>query len=51
MRDKLIDENCPPNEALRELDNIEKNIMKQKEKNEAYVKVQKLMGATPSANK
>lgn len=51
MRDKLIDENCPPSEALRELDAVEKNILKQKEKNDAYVKVQKLMGISPSPNK
>jgi dynein heavy chain, axonemal len=36
---------------LRELDSVEKNILKQKEKNDAYVKVQKLMGITPSPNK
>lgn len=33
MRDKLIDENCPANDALKQLDNVEKNILKQKEKN------------------
>jgi hypothetical protein len=33
MKDKLIDENCPANEALKELDTVEKNISKQKEKN------------------
>ncbi len=51
MRDKLIDENCPANEALRQLDNVQKNILKQKQKNDAYVKVQKLMGIPPAANK
>jgi hypothetical protein len=33
MRDKLIDENCPALDALKELDSVEKNILKQKEKN------------------
>ena len=51
MRDKLIDENCPSGEALKELEAVEKNISKQKEKNEAYVKVQKLMEIVPAPNK
>lgn len=33
MKDKLVDENCMPLEALKELEIVEKNIMKQKEKN------------------
>ena len=51
MKDKLIDENCPSAEALKELEAVEKNIMKQKEKNDAYVKVQKLMEIAPAPNK
>lgn len=51
MKDKLVDENCLTSEALKELEIIEKNITKQKEKNEAYVKVQKLMGIVPAPNK
>ena len=51
MKDKLVDENCPTSEALKELEIVEKNIMKQKEKNQAYVKVQKLMGIVPAPNK
>ncbi len=51
MKDKLIDENCPSQQALKELDTVEKNILKIKEKNDAYVKVQKLMGTVPAPNK
>ena len=51
MKDKLIDENCPSPEALKELEAVQKNIMKQKEKNDAYVKVQKLMEIVPAPNK
>lgn len=51
MKDKLIDQNCPSSEALKELEVVEKTIQKQKEKNDAYVKVQKLMGIVPAPNK
>ena len=51
MKEKLIDENCPSQEALKELEVVEKTIQKQKEKNEAYIKVQKLMGIVPAPNK
>ncbi len=30
MKDKLIDENCPPADALKQLENIDKKIQKQK---------------------
>lgn len=30
MKDRLIDENCPSADALKEIDSVEKNIMKQK---------------------
>ena len=51
MKDKLIDENCPSSEAIKELEAVEKNILKQKEKNDAYIKVQKLMEIVPAPNK
>ena len=51
MKDKLIDENCPSAEAIKELESVEKNIQKQKEKNDAYSKVQKLMEIVPAPNK
>ena len=51
MKDKFVDETCPPQEALKELEMMNNKIVKQKEKNEAYERVQKLMGVTPSPNK
>lgn len=51
MKDKLIDENCPSSQAIKELEAVEKNIMKQKQKNDAYIKVQKLMEIVPAPNK
>lgn len=51
MKDKFVDETCPPNEALKELESIEKNISKLKERNEIYTKVQKLMNLAPAPNK
>ena len=51
MKDKLIDENCSAGEALKELEAVEKNINKQKQKNDAYLKVQKLMELVPAPNK
>jgi len=51
MKDKFVDEACPPNEALKELEILEKTIGKLKEKNETFTKVQKLMNITPAPNK
>ncbi len=51
MKDKFVDETCPPNEAIKELDVLEKTISKLKDKNETFTKVQKLMTLPPAANK
>ena len=51
MRDKLVDETCPPQESIKELDVLNGKITKQKQRNEAYERVQKLMGVNVAPNK
>ena len=51
MKDKLVDETCPPQDAIKELEIMNNKITKQKQKNEAYERVHKLMGVQPTSNK
>lgn len=51
FKDKLTDETCPPADALKELNDIRKNIDRLKDKNDFFTKVQKLMDLNTSPNK
>ena len=51
FKEKLIDETCPPADALKELNDMRKNIDRLKDKNDFFTKVQKLMELTTAPNK
>lgn len=51
MRDKFVDETCAPAEVLKELNDLKRNIDKQKEKNDNFIKIKKLMNEPTEVNK
>lgn len=46
-----MDETCAPAEVLKELNDLKRNIDKQKEKNDNFIKIKKLMNEPTEVNK
>jgi hypothetical protein len=51
MKDKFVDESCTPAEVLKDLNDMKRNIDKQREKNDYFTKIMKLMELNTTANK
>ena len=51
MKDKFVEETCAPADVLKELNELKRNIDKQRDKNDYFTKIRKLMDLTTPPNK